>query len=164
MSDHDPFNEPETAHPRARELMTEPLFWDSVDEYAPFGSDEGSDAYYEWREWREENPDASVLDCVSWILDGRTDEYNASLHSDEQMRRDLDEPDNAFMAEVWDAYTLDTTIIAAVLGQLMDEGKIDSDIKPFAYVAIERQGHPLNEAAPDYLSNLVAVKRVVEQA
>lgn len=47
MCDHDPFNEPETAHPRARELMWEPIFWDCADEAAPFGSDEGFDAYYD---------------------------------------------------------------------------------------------------------------------
>ena len=36
--------------------MNEDFFWDCVDERAPFGSDEGNDAYYEWRHWREENP------------------------------------------------------------------------------------------------------------
>ena len=54
MNDHDPFNDPETARPRARELMTEKVLWDCVDEDAPFGSDEGHDAYYEFRAWREE--------------------------------------------------------------------------------------------------------------
>lgn len=54
-TDHDPFNEPETAHPRARELMDEEFFWDCVDEEAPFGSDEGHDAYFEFRRWRERN-------------------------------------------------------------------------------------------------------------
>ena len=55
MREHDPFNEPETAHPRARELMSEAFLWDCVDEEAPFGSDEGFDAYYEFREWRQHN-------------------------------------------------------------------------------------------------------------
>ncbi len=36
MTEHDPFNEPERAHPRARELMSESFFWDCVDEEAPF--------------------------------------------------------------------------------------------------------------------------------
>ncbi len=70
MKEHDPFNEPELAHPRARELMVEPFFWDCVDERAPFGSDEGNDAYYEWRRWREENPSRPLTDCLSWILGG----------------------------------------------------------------------------------------------
>ena len=42
--DSDPFSAPETAHPRALDLMQEKFFWDCVDEEAPFGSDEGHDA------------------------------------------------------------------------------------------------------------------------
>ena len=57
MTEHDPFNEPETAHARVRALMVESFFWDCVDEAAPFGSDEGNEAYYEWRNWLDENPE-----------------------------------------------------------------------------------------------------------
>ena len=42
--DHDPWNEPSHRHPRANELMQDPMFWDCVNELAPFGSDEGADA------------------------------------------------------------------------------------------------------------------------
>ena len=42
MSEHDPFNEPELAHPRARELMLETFFRDCTNEDAPFGSGEGT--------------------------------------------------------------------------------------------------------------------------
>ncbi len=137
MSDHDPFNEPETAHPRARELMVEPLFWDCVDEAAPFGSDEGSDAYYEWRNWREENPDAPLIQCFNWILDGRLVDYNDDLASESQIELDVKNPDDAFLGEHFDIFTLDTTIIATGLGQLMDEGTIDSEAKPFIHIAIK---------------------------
>ncbi len=47
-NDHDPFNEPERAHARARELMLEPFFWDCTNEWAPFGSDEGWYRYGLW--------------------------------------------------------------------------------------------------------------------
>jgi len=66
--EHDPFNDPDSAHPRARELMTEEIFWDCADEAGPFGSDEGSTAYYEWRDWRKDNPEAPITDCFNWIL------------------------------------------------------------------------------------------------
>ena len=138
MSDHDPFNEPETAHPRARELMCEYFFWDCVDEAAPFGSDEGSDAYYEWRDWREENPDAPLTDCFNWILQGELAAYNESLASDARIEQDIEEPEDAFLAESYDIFTLDTTIIATGLGQLMDEGRIDPDAKKFLHFAINR--------------------------
>jgi uncharacterized protein YfeS len=162
MSDHDPFNEPETAHPRARELMREPFFWDCVDERAPFGSDEGSDAYYEWREWRQEDPSASLSECFRWILDGDLSSYNQSLCSDAQIEADIENPDGAFLADHYDIFTLDTTIIATALGQLMDEGKIDADAKPYVNVAIRRQLHPgVANYDPETLK---AIQRVVDEA
>ncbi|GAB5517682.1 MAG: molybdate metabolism regulator [Rhodopirellula baltica] len=162
MTEHDPFNEPETAHPRARELMREPLFWDCVDEAAPFGSDEGSDAYYEWRSWRSENPDAPLTDCIDWILDGNLNAYNETLASDAQVETDLANPDDALLSEQFDMFTLDTTIIATGLGQLMDEGKIDTEAKPFIHVAIKRQRNP---KAGHYDSvTLDAVARVVDES
>jgi uncharacterized protein YfeS len=162
MSDHDPFNDPETAHPRARELMVEPMFWDCVDEAAPFGSDEGSDAYYEWRNWREENPDKPLTECFNWILDGQLDAYNDTLASDEQIERDAQNPGDAFLAEHFDGFTLDTTIIATGLGQLMDEGTIDADAKPFIRVAIRRQRNP--KACRYDVETLDAIARVVDAA
>jgi uncharacterized protein YfeS len=162
MSDHDPFNEPETAHPRARELMVEPMFWDCLDEAAPFGSDEGSDAYYEWRDWREENPDKPLTECFNWILDGQLDAYNDALATDEQIELDAQEPGDAFLAEHFDVFTLDTTIIATGLGQLMDEGTIDADAKPFIRVAIKRQRNP--KAGHYDVETLDAIARVVDAA
>ncbi|MDA7977615.1 MAG: molybdate metabolism regulator [Pirellulales bacterium] len=162
MSEHDPFNEPDQAHPRARELMVEPFFWDCVDERAPFGSDEGSDAYYEWRSWRADNPSAPLVQCIAWILDGHLDGYNGSLCTDEQIEQDLANPEDAFLSELYDMFTLDTTIIATALGQLLDEGKIESDAKPFVDVAIHRQLHPsVGEYEKDVLK---AVQRVVNAA
>jgi hypothetical protein len=70
-NDHDPFNEPERAHPRARELLVEDFLWDCADEEAPFGSDEGHDAYYEYRRWRASAPAAPLTDCLSWIMSDR---------------------------------------------------------------------------------------------
>jgi uncharacterized protein YfeS len=162
MSDHDPFNEPETAHPRARELMVESLFWDCVDEGAPFGSDEGSDAYYEWRRWREVNPTAPLTECLSWILDGKLAGYNDALCTDEQIEQDLANPDGAFLADHYDMFTLDTTIIATALGQLMDEGTIDASAKPYINIALRRQAHP---GIGHYdAETLTAIQRVVDAA
>ena len=35
-------------------------------------------------------------------------------------------------------FTLDTSVIATAFGQLVDEGKIDPDVKPVVEIAIER--------------------------
>ena len=162
MTEHDPFNEPETAHPRARELMREPLFWDCVDEAAPFGSDEDSDAYYEWRNWREENGSSPLTDCFNWILDGNLDAYNDSLVSDAQIEKDASNPDDALLGGQYDMFTLDTTIIATGLGQLMDEGATDPAAKPFMQVAVKRQRNP--KAGHYDAATLDAIVRVVDEA
>jgi uncharacterized protein YfeS len=73
--DHDPWNNPEDRHPRAHELMA-PELWDCVNEDAPFGSDEGADAYSELRAWREQHPKAPLVDCIAWIGDGRLAGYS----------------------------------------------------------------------------------------
>jgi uncharacterized protein YfeS len=166
-NDHDPWNEPSHRHPRANELMRDGFFWDCVNELAPFGSDEGADAYAEYRNWRAENPRANLVDCISWILGGRQDAYNLSL-TDESAIQDSDESAQEF--GYGDAFTLDATIIATVLAQLVDEGRIDVEAKPFADVAIRRQSHPLNlarfqgSASAERKAILHSIQQVIDAA
>jgi uncharacterized protein YfeS len=122
--DHDPWNDPAHRHPRAQELMDESL-WDCVNDHAPFGSDEGADAYTEWRAWRAAHPTESLTACLAWI--GAESEYA-------------------------DAFTYDATVIATVLGQLVDEGHIDPSAKPAARAAIAKQ---IEEATDDERSSLL---------
>jgi uncharacterized protein YfeS len=164
MSDHDPFNEPETAHPRARQLMTEKFLWDCADEEAPFGSDEGFDAYYEFRDWRKRNKKKPLTACLSWIMEGQLKKYTDELCSNKTIARDLEDPDDAFLAESYDMFTLDATVIATALGQLLDEGRIDADAKPCVQVAIKRQLHPKVLTSKHREKILLAVQRVVDAA
>jgi len=169
MSEHshfnDPFNEPETTHPRARELMIEEFLWDCTDEEAPFGSDEGFEAYYDFRSWREENKKENLTECLAWIMDEENlENYNEELCSDEVIERDVENPDKAFLADHYDIFTLDATVIATVLGQLLDEGRIDTEAKPYVQVAIKRQLHPKVLTSEHRKNVLLAVKRVVDKA
>ena len=59
-------------------------------------------------------------------------------------------------------FTLDTTIIASALGQLIDEGTIDAEAKQYVRVAIHRQMHPSVHEYDDH--TLSAIERVVEAA
>lgn len=164
MDDHDPFNEPETAHPRARELMPEEALWNCTDEEGPFGSDEGHDAYFEFRRWRAEHPTAPLVDCLSWIMEGKLEGYGSDLFSDRQIERDLASPEDAFLAARYDVFTLDATVIATGLGQLLDEGRIDAEAKVYLRVAIARQLHPAIVTSDHRRDVLLAVKRVVDAA
>lgn len=162
---HDPFNDPERyAHPRARELMVEDFFWDCVDEEAPFGSDEGHDAYYEFRRWRSSFPGQNLERCMTWILGGHADEYNASLADHERVVRDVESPEEALLADQYDMFTLDATIIASALGQLVDEGRIDEAAKPYVRVALRRQLHPRVTTSEHRTRILQAALRVLESA
>jgi uncharacterized protein YfeS len=161
---HDPFDEPELAHPRARELLVEEFFWDCADEVAPFGSDEGHDAYFEFRRWRREHPAAPLTACFSWILEGRLDEYSPELHSDSRVAADLADPDGAFLASSYDMFMLDATIIATAFAQLIDEGRIDADAKKYVRVALMRQLHPDVVTGETRRRILQAALRVLDQA
>jgi uncharacterized protein YfeS len=59
---------PENAHPKAKELLTEDFYWSSIEESAPFGSDDGSDAFYGFREWRNINKTDSPIEYLKNLL------------------------------------------------------------------------------------------------
>ncbi len=143
--------------------MVEPFFWDCVDELAPFGSDEGSQAYYEWRRWRQLHPSGSLKECLTWILYGKIGDYTDALCADGRIEADLKSPDDAFLASHYDVFTLDTTIIATALGQLMDEGTIDISAKPYVMTAITRQLH-LRICEDDARREILTATRKVVQA
>jgi uncharacterized protein YfeS len=144
--------------------MPEPVLWDCTDEEAPFGSDEGHDAYYEFREWRSEHPSAKLVDCLSWIMEDELASYTLALAEDAQVEADIESPEDAFLAESYDTYTLDATVIATGLGQLLDEGRIDAEAKPFLHVALARQLHPKVVTSDHRRDILLLVKRVVDEA
>ena len=162
--DDDILGNPAFAHPRARELMPEEFFWDCTDEEAPFGSDEGDTALHEYREWRRCHPDGALVQCLSWIMNGKLDQYTDHLLVDERMARDLSDPDGALLARHHDMFTLDTTVLATGLAQLLYEGHIDSEAKPYIRVAIKRQLHPRVVKGDHRAAILQAALRVVEAA
>lgn len=59
---------PENAHPKAKELLTEDFYWSPIEESAPFGSDDGSDAFYGFREWRNKNKTESPIEYLKELL------------------------------------------------------------------------------------------------
>ena len=61
---------PESAHPKAKELLTKEFYWSPIDESAPFGSDDGSDAFYWFRQWRQSNPNQSPVRFLDELING----------------------------------------------------------------------------------------------
>ena len=106
------------------------------------GCDRGNMAMNEWRSWRAQSPDRPMVDCFNWILAGELHNYNETLATDEQISFDVKNPEFTFFAEQMDMYTLDITIIASALTQLVDEGTVDESAKQYIEVALKRQSHP----------------------
>ncbi len=59
---------PETAHPKAKELLKDDFYWSPIDECAPFGNDDGSDAFYGFRKWRLNNNNKSPVKFIEKLL------------------------------------------------------------------------------------------------
>ena len=103
--------------------------------------------------------------CLAWIMEGENlKNYTEELCAIEVITRDIENPEGAFLADAYDMFTLDTTVIASALGQLLDEGRIDAEAKPFVHVAIKRQLHPKVVTSEHRKAILLAVRRVVDAA
>jgi uncharacterized protein YfeS len=59
---------PETAHPKAKSLMKDEFYWSPIEETAPFGSGDGSDAFYGFRKWRLANPTTSPIAYLKELI------------------------------------------------------------------------------------------------
>ena len=58
----------ETAHPKAQGLMQEKFYWSPIEETAPFGSDDGRDAAYEFRDWRKLHKGTSPVRYINDLI------------------------------------------------------------------------------------------------
>ena len=58
-----------SAHPKAQALMTEEFYWSPGEETAPFGSDDGWDAAYGFRQWRLANKTTSPVSYLKETIE-----------------------------------------------------------------------------------------------
>lgn len=58
-----------SAHPKAQALMTDEFYWSPIEETAPFGSDDGSDAAYGFRQWRLVNKTESPVSYLKDLIE-----------------------------------------------------------------------------------------------
>ncbi len=59
-----------SAHPQAQILMPDEFYWSPIEETAPFGSDDGSDAAYGFRQWRLLNKTTSPVIYLKDLIAG----------------------------------------------------------------------------------------------
>lgn len=127
---------PETAHPKAKQIMTEEFFWSPIEESGPFGSDDGSDAFYGFRKWRQSNKTISPTVYLKELIeDWGYQPFDFNEMNEENLKKYISSSQIS-------ARTLtgqDNAIIAIGFGQFVLEGKIDKDIKTFTKTALKRE-------------------------
>jgi uncharacterized protein YfeS len=125
----------ETAHPNFVKVLTEDFYYDCTDEFSPFGNDDGADTLYNLEDWYRENgklskPIKFVKEYIEENLGFET-KYIKLTDSAKILKINAEEE---FMFD-----SIDHTIIATAFGQYKIEGKLNSDLKDLADIALERQ-------------------------
>ena len=129
-----------TAHPKAGQTMKEDWYWSESDDLSPFGNDEGSDAFYAFKDWREKNKNVEP----ALFLGELEKTWGVSFsHKDVTSEAELRE------AEKKDQFLhrMDAGIIAVALGQFALEGKISARLKDLGIKAVNRS------LSPSYLAD-----------
>jgi uncharacterized protein YfeS len=122
---------PETVHPIASQLMKEEWFWREADDLSPFGNDDGHDALYLFKEWRERHPGA---ESAIFLKELETAWQMSFAHMDIESEKTLPqiEKANQFYRNI------DRAIIGVCFAQLVLEGTISPRLKGLGLKAINR--------------------------
>ncbi len=138
-----------SAHPLALELLLDDFYWDTVDEFAPFGSNEGFDTVYLLKSWLEENPKGTVEEFLNMRAVG----WDMKLDYLE-----ITDPEKitGFIDGVITKNSFDYVIIAAMFGELLIRGNMTQETQNIGKAAILRQ---LNE---NVLERTIGDQRFIE--
>jgi uncharacterized protein YfeS len=138
---------PNKVHPNAKQLLNEEFYWSPIEETGPFGSDDGSDSFYGFVEWRAENKNESpVIYFKKLVQDWGYPAFDLSITDPSKIEQILNTMDSRMLIGQ------DNAIIAIGFGQFVLEGKIDNDIKDLTKTAIKREltNSLLNQFRDDY--------------
>jgi uncharacterized protein YfeS len=120
-----------TAHPKSAALMKEEWWWSTVDDLSPFGNDDGSDAFYIFKDWRENHQKADPIVFID-VLEKRWEMSFDHLDNDSEKDLPAIEKVNTFYRN------MDRAVIGIALGQIVLEGKISPKLKEIGLKAIKR--------------------------
>lgn len=138
--------EPENAHSRAREILTEEFYFDPTEEAAPFGNDDGNDAFYGFLAWRKENPDRKPFHYVQELI------YAWGFDNDHYREADPAKIEVLVEEDEFSFFGRDNALVAVCFGQLVLEGETDPELKELTLIALMRQKQPAAMKAfrPEY--------------
>lgn len=131
---------PESAHPKAKKLLTEDFYWSPLEESGPFGSDDGSEAFYGFRYWRASNKKTSpIVYLKELIAEWGYQPFDLNEMNQENLKRYISASEISGRILTGQ----DEAIIAIGFGQFVLEGKIDEDIRSLTKTAINRELLPV---------------------
>jgi uncharacterized protein YfeS len=127
---------PADSHPRAREALVDPFFWDTADLAAPFGDETGREVLEAFRDFRVEEPRGNPLDLLVTLL-ARWEVADASwdvIDADEVQALGADDELGLLLR--------DEAVIALAFAQIVVEGRVEPEVRRRALLALTRQGLP----------------------
>jgi uncharacterized protein YfeS len=131
---------PDKAHPNAKKLLTEDFYWSAIEESGPFGSDDGSDAFYGFVTWRLQNKNTSPLIYLDELVaNWGYAKFDYNELKEEELKKYIASNqigENTLIGQ-------DNAIIAIGFGQFVLEGKIDPDMQKLTRVALQREMSPV---------------------
>lgn len=138
-----------TAHPNAQKLMTDEFYWNPIEETSPFGNDDGHDAFYGFKEWRESHKTESpIIYLKELIKRWNYPTFDFYEMNEANLKKYISSNSIGEMALTGQ----DNAIIAVGFGQFILEGKIDEDLKTLTKTALKRELLPsiIEMWEPDY--------------
>jgi uncharacterized protein YfeS len=127
---------PEDSHPKAREALTDAFFWDAADPMGPFGDETGRQTFDAFRAFRATEPRGKALELLGELLE----EWEIAATGWDAV---TDDAVHAIGAE--DELGLlvrDEAIIALAFAGIIVDGRVDSEVRRRALLALARQGLP----------------------
>nr|WP_321227801.1 hypothetical protein [uncultured Psychroserpens sp.] len=148
----------ETSHPNFIKSMNSDFYYDCMDEFSPFGNDDGADLLYNLEDWYRENK--LIRNILKWMFN-QIDEMGFEFKSkscaqllDLKVINEIQEKDEYLIL------SMDNSIIATGFGQIKITGKIDTKLKAVTLTALDRQLliNKDDEDSKDYISRIEKMK------
>ena len=126
----------QTSHPNFNSIIKKDFYFDCVDDFAPFGNDDGADALMSLQDWYKEKRRGKVVNWLYRYIDGFGFRYKSKWVSGFTELDDiiwLEGEDPSFIG------IMDRAIIGIGFGQCKITGFINPDLKKIVFAAIARQ-------------------------
>lgn len=127
---------PDTAHPNAARLMTDPFYWDVCDENSPFGNDRGAEVLGAYRAAIDADAEPDGAELLAELLEQwDVDRAFAEGIPDEELGYRLER-------EHFHILAYDDAVVALAFAELVFLGNASTEMAAAAIRSLQRQSTP----------------------